>query len=736
VRRGRLIIVLLLLGLGALGAYFGVVGQELGVPWPPPPITPPPDNTPVREIETPRHDVQARSTLPKATPPDLLLVNYEQKVAAAAAPPVKAPPSKGPIIVNVPDEKPVEPLIVLPPLDPGALDPKTITSASPTPPPPGPLPITAPAVVEVAPTQSGSKSPVPDLIIVPDVQPNKSAKEMPPVGATPQAAPQVIVQPAPTPILQPTPQPVQSSPPVQEPPAKLKSFQLVNPLRSPGGSNNVAPPLPEPYPVPPPFPQHEQRVVPAQPVAQVNPLLTSQTGASTSTPQVSVEKRATNAGRAGEPSQFTITVRNIGATTANQVRVEDEIPAGARVVFAEPQASQESDRAVWVLPTLAPGAEKQLKIELQAAAGSELTGVTSVTVSALTGARNRVQVESSLTLSIKTPNPVPVGFPVAFEVAITNRGREPATGLVLHCKLPAGLQHPAGKVIEADIADIGPGQTKKRNVNVKALSAGKQTIEMRVTTQNGQEATGTSAVQVNKAAPGGVSIRQAPNVKVYLDKEADLKLQVTNMLTQDLQNVAVMDVLPDGVEFISASDQGLFRSDSRTAHWLINNLAPGQTQSLTVRVKARASGHFDNEAIARTESQQEIQSTSKIQVQAISDLSLTVTESDNPLELGKSTVYEIRIFNKGSATATGVQVRATLPAGMMPAQVRGPSAYRWEGKQVVFDALPKLAAQGQAVFYVSALAQGAGDQRFVAQLTSDQNTQPLMREVRTYVYRD
>ncbi len=74
---------------------------------------------------------------------------------------------------------------------------------------------------------------------------------------------------------------------------------------------------------------------------------------------------------------------------------------------------------------------------------------------------------------------------------------------------------------------------------------------------------------MNKSSQGGLSIQQAPNIKVFLDREADLKIEVTNNQTQDLQNVAVMDVLPEGVEFISASDQGLFRSrfaDGALAH--------------------------------------------------------------------------------------------------------------------------------------------------------------------------
>src|SRR5439155_18944649 len=112
----------------------------------------------------------------------------------------------------------------------------------------------------------------------------------------------------------------------------------------------------------------------------------------------------------------------------------------------------------------------------------------------------------------------------------------------------------------------------------------------------------------------------------------------------------------------------------------------------------------------------------------ITDLVLKVTDRNHPIEVGKSTVYEIQVLNRGSAQATGVQVQATLPEGMAAGPVQGPAIHRVEGRQVVFAALPRLQPQGQAVYYVTALAQAAGDRRFRAQVVSDQDPMPIARE--------
>ncbi len=233
-----------------------------------------------------------------------------------------------------------------------------------------------------------------------------------------------------------------------------RTFRLVNPLHGRGPN----PAAVEPAPILP-----ERPMVQAQPVAQSNPVPAALVPGIIATPQVTVEKRVAAGGRAGEPQQFYIVLRNVGSTPALQVRVEDEIPPGARVTFADPQPILQSDRAVWVIAALPPGGERQLKVEVQAQGGGTIAGATSVLVSATTGARTRTAQEGlgkeglgkeGLGMVIVPPAAVPVGFPVVFEVQVTNQGKQGLTGLVLHGRLPMGLLHPAGKEIEADVGDL------------------------------------------------------------------------------------------------------------------------------------------------------------------------------------------------------------------------------------------------------------------------------------------
>ncbi|HWY88305.1 MAG TPA: hypothetical protein VNX28_16455 [Gemmataceae bacterium] len=593
----------------------------------------------------------------------------------------------------MPLEKRDEPLIVLPPMDIILAEAKEIVA-------PGLTPL---------PVQTNSQP-------LPPEQPMPKAVTLPDASTAPISRP-VVQETAPAPAS----------------PVKPRPFQLVNPIRRQENRPPESFPAPERSEPRPP-------VVQGIPVTQTNPVVPAPILGANVTPQITIEKRGPVSSRAGESMQFTIVLRNVGITPANQVRVEDEIPPGTRVVFADPQPVVQSDRTVWVIPVLPAGAEKRLKIELEAQGGGDLVGTTSAMVSVAAGIRIRVEAtrieQGRLSLVVKGTAPVPAGFPVVFEIVATNHGKQALTGLVLHGSLPAGLTHPAGKEIEADIGELGPGATKSYKIPVTAVEAGHHTIEVKIMAPNGLEAGGQGNVQVTQANAAGLSIRQSPSVRLFLDREAELRIEVTNHQAQGLTNVAVLDSLPEGVEFIAASDQGLFRPDARMVHWLIDYLAPAQTKTLRLRVEAKAAGQFANAVAARTEAQQEIQSVAKVQVEGISDLVVKISDRENPIEVGKAAMYEIKVTNQGSAPATGVQVQATLSDGMAPSQARGPTNHRVEGRQIIFASLPRLQPQGQAIYYVSALAQAPGDQRFSAQVVSDQDGSPIAREERTFVYRD
>jgi uncharacterized repeat protein (TIGR01451 family) len=329
-----------------------------------------------------------------------------------------------------------------------------------------------------------------------------------------------------------------------------------------------------------------------------------------------------------------------------------------------------------------------------------------------------------------------VDQPGNFQVEVVNRSAEKLTGVLIVVSFPQGLKHPKFHdldKLEAPLDDLQPNSKRVFPVPMLAKLPGRHVVDFRLVTQNGSEAQGTAEVLVTTQ---GVHIEQAPATRLVLHRDGELRLEVTNHEPKQLDNVTVINQLPDGVDFVYASERGIYRPESRTVYWLLKSLSPGQTQPLLVKVQPIKNGQFTNQVIVKAQHLAEQRSSSQLQVEGVTDLVVKIAKKDEAIEVGKDTVYEIRLINHGNTSATNVQLTLTLTEGLAPKQAQGPVGFRMTGQLVQFAAVPSLPPGSQAVFHLQARGEAVGDRRVRAQVACDQLSQPLNKEERTVVYRD
>jgi len=125
-------------------------------------------------------------------------------------------------------------------------------------------------------------------------------------------------------------------------------------------------------------------------------------------------------------------------------------------------------------------------------------------------------------------------------------------------------------------------------------------------------------------------------------------------------------------------------------------------------------------------------------VEGLSALLMELVDLDDPVETGTDTAYEIRVTNTGSKTETNLQLICTIPQEM---EFRGAKSganckYHLQGKQLIFEPLPKLAPRADVIYRVNVRGVLAGDVRFRAQITADGLKAPVLKEESTKVYGD
>lgn len=433
----------------------------------------------------------------------------------------------------------------------------------------------------------------------------------------------------------------------------------------------------------------------------------------------------------GKPLRYEIVVRNSGPAPALQVRVEDRLAAGARYLGGEPRAEVEGQRLSWAVGELAPGTERRLAVELQPAGE---VAETPVTVSFSLGASDPAPVAGArLTLTVTGPETAQLGEPVVLRMQITNTGAAPAVNVVLLDRLPAGLKHPGGSEVEADLGTLGPGQSKTVTLETTAIQPGRLTNEATVTADGIAPASSRTEIAVGSPV---LSVRQLGPEKLPLERETELIFEASNVGTGPAAGAELSCTLPEGVQFVSAGDGGMHREADRSVAWSLGLLNAGQSRRVALRVRAMAAGGKPGQVLLRAERGLEVRSELAAAAEGVPAVQLQVADVVDPVEVGGETTYEIRLLNQGNGPALKVQVEAVADEGLMVVGADGPAAHRQEGMAVVFEPLPRLAPRADALYRVRVRALKPGDWRLKVRLASDNQTEPLQQEERTRVVRE
>jgi uncharacterized repeat protein (TIGR01451 family) len=122
------------------------------------------------------------------------------------------------------------------------------------------------------------------------------------------------------------------------------------------------------------------------------------------------------------------------------------------------------------------------------------------------------------------------------------------------------------------------------------------------------------------------------------------------------------------------------------------------------------------------------------QAAGIPAILLETADLDDPIEVGKEVVYEIKVTNQGSAPGTNLKVVCNLPDSEEFVSSSGPTQARLQERAVTMDTLSVLAPKALAVWRVTVKALKPDDARFKVLISSDQFQLPIQKDEATHLY--
>jgi uncharacterized membrane protein len=404
----------------------------------------------------------------------------------------------------------------------------------------------------------------------------------------------------------------------------------------------------------------------------------------------------------------------------------------------EPQPATQKDQLSWDLGVLRAGEERRLNIQLLPPAEGEVVSSARATFSTTAALRARVG-SSPLTISTQDSEAVALGSTVRVPIKVTNTTGTKTAHVKLQALLDKGLQHPSGSRIEADAGSLGAGESRTFSLEIKAVQAGDQFIQISAQS-DGNPAVSTQA-QIRIAES---SLQNESSLQVLVkgpshsqvNQENEYRLEVVNAGAGAVTGLKLTMALPLGLDFIEA-DGATHSPATRLVEWSLSSLPAGNTWNTSLKLRGKTGGELLLQTLVQADRNLKARTTTPVRIEeGISGLTLDVEARDNPLEVGAETVYEVRVVNQGDAPCTNVSVIALAPEGLKPTQAEGPTNQRLQKQQITFEPLPQLGSHGEAKYRIHVKGQRPGDWRFKVQLSCDQLQRPVKREEAVHVYYD
>lgn len=313
-------------------------------------------------------------------------------------------------------------------------------------------------------------------------------------------------------------------------------------------------------------------------------------------------------------------------------------------------------------------------------------------------------------ISVKGVDTAPSGQELTFKLVVTNTSDARAHNVIARCPVPKNAKlikalpqpNQEGNDLEWHLESLEGGSSRtievvfKPNDDVSEIA-----VVGRVQFEHGR------VIKTRIASPN-LEMKKTGPAEGILNTPLTYRIVVTNPGRVPVNDIQIVDTLPDGLEYVqeSASAQPVSKvgpaANQRT--WDIGTLRPNDTRTIEYRVMPRKTGEWTSEAVA-TATGTQVKSGCNTAIQE-AKLSLQVTNPANDKALANApTPYLIHVHNTGTAILHNVRISCAFPAEMRLAKASS-------GGQMFKDAvqwvLPKLGPKESKELSVSLTAPSAG----------------------------
>jgi len=212
----------------------------------------------------------------------------------------------------------------------------------------------------------------------------------------------------------------------------------------------------------------------------------------------------------------------------------------------------------------------------------------------------------------------------------------------------------------------------------------------------------------------------------------DVCLTVTNQGTAPEPKATLRLQIPPEAMLTSVTDQGTSADGVLT--WTIAELQPATAKQVCATFAPLQAAQIAFAATAEDPAGKVVKTQCDTKAIGIPAILLETADLEDPIEVGKEVIYEIKVTNQGSAPGTNLKVTCPLPDSEEFVSATGPTSVQAMDRTVTMETLPVLAPKEQAVWRVTVKALKPADARFKVFISTDQFQEPIQKDEATQLY--
>lgn len=353
----------------------------------------------------------------------------------------------------------------------------------------------------------------------------------------------------------------------------------------------------------------------------------------------------------GIPFSYEYKVINLTDFPLAEVMVMDRVTDNFQASDSSPPANSVSGGvATWNIGQLGPRETKTIRVT--GTASTETTIITCgwATYSPILCEPIRV-VRPAIELVKSMPSEALACEPIPVRLTVRNAGTSTLTGVTVTDNLPSGLTTDAGQSrVSFDAGTLAPGQSREFTFNARATGTGTYNNTATVTSAQGVDADASGTVTVSR--PVLTIVCETPERAIF-GRNFDVCLTVRNTGDAPSANTVISMALGGG-RFVSATDGGAVSGGNVT--WNVGTLAAGATKRVCVTVVSDPGTTLSFAANAQGVCAESVSTTCRTQVVGVPGILLEVVDDPDPILVGSTTTYSIRVLNQGNSPIHNVRI--------------------------------------------------------------------------------